>query len=58
MSSYDAINFCANELMKSWFPSNYKNEDWLQSEDGTQWKEISILDATVVINAYEDYQKG
>lgn len=54
----DALEHCAASLMKAWFPSNHKNQDWLDSEDGRQWKEISLLDASVVIEAYKEFEEN
>jgi hypothetical protein len=41
--------------MKSWFPKNYDNKDWLESPDGQQWREIAMLDSLAVIKAYNNY---
>lgn len=49
------VEFVASKLMQAWFSKNHKDESWLNSEDGKQWVEISILDATVAVNAYEEF---
>lgn len=52
---FSPVEACADALMKAWFPNNHKNQGWLESEDGRQWQEIALLDAKVVINAYNDF---
>ena len=48
-------SFCADALMKSWFPNNHENKEWLDSPDGQAWREIAELDAMVVIKSYNNY---
>jgi len=50
----EAIKHCAYALMRAWHPS--KTEDWYESEEGKDWMEIAMLDAEVVIDAYDRYE--
>lgn len=49
------VNYVAAELMKSWFPKNHVNQEWLNSEDGRNWTEIALMDADIAIKAYKEY---
>jgi hypothetical protein len=43
--------------MESWFPKRNKDPEWLKSEDGQNWQEIAILDATIAIDAHLKWQE-
>lgn len=47
--------YVAEQLMKAWFSKRWNDSEWLNSEDGKAWIEISLLDAEVAIKAYESY---
>lgn len=47
--------YVANALMKVWFKNSHNDPEWLASEDGSAWKEISILDAQVAVDAYREW---
>lgn len=50
--------YVANALMKVWFKNSHNDKDWLESEDGRAWLEISLLDAEVAVNAYREWLKN
>ncbi len=41
--------------MKVWFKNSHNDPEWLASEDGSAWKEISLLDAQVAVDAYQEW---
>lgn len=47
--------YVANALMKVWFKNSHNDKEWLASEDGTAWSEISLLDAQVAVDAYQEW---
>ena len=47
--------YVANALMKVWFKNSHNDQEWLASEDGQAWSEISLLDAEVAVNAYQEW---
>lgn len=49
------LTYVAEALMKAWFPKRYNDLEWMNTEDGKAWAEISLLDAEVAINAYKEY---
>lgn len=55
MTPVSPVNYVAAELMKAWFPKNHVNQEWLASDDGKNWIEISLMDAEVAIKAYKEY---
>lgn len=50
--------YVANALMKVWFKKNHNDKEWLESEDGRAWVEISLLDAEVAVDAYIEWLKN
>jgi hypothetical protein len=50
--------YVANALMKVWFKKRYNDKDWLESEDGKNWTEIALLDATVAVDAYKEWHRS
>jgi len=44
--------------MKVWFKKNHNDKEWLESEDGRAWVEISLLDAEVAVDAYREWLKN
>lgn len=52
---FSLVEACSDALMKVWFPAKHEDESWLESEDGRSWKKISLEDAKVVIQAYNDF---
>jgi len=47
----EAACFVAAELMRAWFPKRYADKEWIDSTDGQNWIEISLLDARVAVSA-------
>lgn len=47
--------YVANSLMKVWFKNSHNDQEWLASEDGKAWSEISLLDAQVAVDAYREW---
>lgn len=47
----EAACFVASELMMAWFPQKHADKEWLESQDGESWTEISLLDSQVAVNA-------
>lgn len=47
--------YVALSLLKAWFPKRYNDAEWLESQDGQAWVEISFLDAQVAIDAQKEY---
>ena len=52
-----AEQYVADALMKVWFKNSHNDPEWLASEDGSAWKEISLLDAEVAVDAYREWVK-
>lgn len=50
-----AEQYVANALMKVWFKNSHNDRSWLESEDGQAWSEISLLDAGVAVDAYQEW---
>ena len=55
LKRFSPVEACSDALMKAWFPTKHENESWLEGEDGQKWKEISLKDAKVVIQSYNDF---
>lgn len=51
------VEYVAKALMKSWFPKRHSDKEWLDSDDGQNWEEISLLDAAVAIDAFIKWQE-
>jgi len=51
------VQYVANALMKSWFPISHSDQSWLISEDGQNWQEAALLDATIAIDAHLKWQQ-
>jgi hypothetical protein len=51
------VQYVANALMESWFPKRNKDPEWLNSEDGQNWYDIALLDATIAIEAHLKWQQ-
>lgn len=47
--------YVANALMKVWFKKGHSDKEWLESDDGKAWLEISLLDAQVAVDAYQEW---
>ncbi len=47
--------YVADSLMKVWFKNSHNDQEWLESEDGKAWSEISLLDAQVAVDAYREW---
>lgn len=50
-----AEQYVAAALMKVWFKNSHTDQEWLASEDGQAWIEISHLDAQVAVDAYREW---
>lgn len=50
-----AEQYVASALMKVWFKNGHSDKEWLDSEDGKAWTEISHLDAQVAVDAYLEW---
>lgn len=50
-----AEQYVAAALMKVWFKNSHTDQEWLASEDGQAWTEISYLDAQVAVDAYREW---
>lgn len=50
-----AEQYVAAALMKVWFKNSHTDQEWLASEDGQAWTEISQLDAQVAVDAYREW---
>ena len=50
--------YVANALMKVWFKNSHNDPEWLASEDGKAWVEISLLDAEVAVDAHREWLKN
>lgn len=50
-----AEQYVAAALMKVWFKNSHTDQEWLASEDGQAWTEISHLDAQVAVDAYREW---
>lgn len=53
-----AEQYVADALMKVWFKNSHNDKEWLASEDGQAWLEISLLDAQVAVDAYQEWIKA
>jgi hypothetical protein len=51
------VQYVANALMEAWFPKRRNDPEWLDSEDGQNWQEIALLDASVAIDAHLKWQQ-
>lgn len=56
--TFSIREYVASKLMEAWFPKSHQNQEWLNSEDGRQWTEISLLDAQVAIDAYKEFEEN
>lgn len=52
---YSDVEHVAKALMKVWFPKMHNDNAWLESEDGSNWLDISLADAEVAIKAYNEW---
>jgi hypothetical protein len=52
-----AVQYVASALIKAWFPKRHNQQDWLISEDGQNWQEIALLDASIAIDAHLKWQE-
>ena len=53
-----AEEYVASALMKVWFKNSHNDKEWLASEDGQAWAEISLLDAQVAVDAYREWLRN
>jgi hypothetical protein len=51
------VQYVANALMEAWFPRRHSDKEWLNSEDGQNWYDIALLDATIAIEAHLKWQQ-
>ena len=51
------VEYVAAELMKVWFPKSHDDKAWLATDDGSNWSDIALADATVAVNAYRKWMK-
>lgn len=51
------VQYVANALMEAWFPRRHSDKEWLNSEDGQNWYDIALLDATISIEAHLKWQE-
>lgn len=51
------LEYVALALMRSWFPTAYADKEWLASDDGYSWAEISMQDAETAIHALNEWRE-
>jgi hypothetical protein len=51
------VQYVADALLGAWFPKRRNDPEWVESEDGQQWREIALLDAAVAVDAFLKWQE-
>ena len=49
------VVFVAAALIKSWFPRQSEDQEWISSPDGQNWSQIALADAAIAIESYKHW---